>query len=529
MSVEWSDEAIVLAARPHGEADLVVQLLTRQRGRHAGLAKGGQSKRQRGLHEPGTRVVATWKARLADHLGYLSTEPRGSALGALLDRPGPLGALASALAVAERALPEREPHPAAYDGLDALLSALPAEKLSHLWLFSSVAGLFGNIGQSDYAMANELLNRIAARHRRHHPQCHALSINWGAWNAGMVTPEVKAVFAQRGVRLIEVEQGEALFADALTQAPPQYGVLLAGAPMPLADRHDPPRPGRQWRARRGTAALAASPLLRDHRIGDVPVLPAAFAFGWIAHVAERALVGHALAGCRNFQVLHGLVADRELAPECDVRLECVEVRADGGVVLDATLLAAGSGRPHYRAQGLLLAPRGARAAVRVPSLALDALRDASRLYADGTLFHGPQFQLLREYAPVGERRLAFVCRRPPGDAPRLLSSHSATDYCPMVGDALLQAALAWVAQVERLPSLPMAFTDLDVLAPLPPAQPFLAIVEPHEGGGAQTRLRLTAQTPDGAVCLRMIASVIKSPALASKFGAQDAAVSSDVC
>ncbi len=127
MSVEWQDEAVILAAKPHGEADLVLQLLTRERGRHAGLVKGGQSRRQRGQHEPGTRIVATWKARLADHLGYLVCEARGSALGALMDRPGPLAALSSALALAERALPEREPHPAAYEGLLALLAALETE------------------------------------------------------------------------------------------------------------------------------------------------------------------------------------------------------------------------------------------------------------------------------------------------------------------------------------------------------------------------------------------------------------------
>lgn len=144
MSVEWSDEAVILAARPHGEADLVVQLLTHRHGRHAGLAKGGQGKRQRGLHEPGTRVVATWKARLADHLGYLATEPQGSTLGALLDKPGPLAALSSALAVAERALPEREPHPAAYEGLLALLDALESEhwgEATVLWELQLLAEL----------------------------------------------------------------------------------------------------------------------------------------------------------------------------------------------------------------------------------------------------------------------------------------------------------------------------------------------------------------------------------------------------
>lgn len=144
MSLEWTDDAVVLAARPHGENDLVLQLLTRARGRHAGLVRGGQGRRQRGLLEPGTPVTATWKARLADHLGYLACEPHGSTLGLLLDSPGPLAALASVLALAERALPEREPHPAAYEGLLALLTALAGEhwgEATVLWELQLLAEL----------------------------------------------------------------------------------------------------------------------------------------------------------------------------------------------------------------------------------------------------------------------------------------------------------------------------------------------------------------------------------------------------
>jgi DNA repair protein RecO (recombination protein O) len=126
--MEWQDEGIVLAARAYGEDALLLHLLTRAHGRHAGLVRGGQSRRVRALYEPGSRLAIAWRARLADQLGNFTGEPAGGAGAALLlDRPGPLAALASALALAERALPEREPHAAVYDGLVALISALADE------------------------------------------------------------------------------------------------------------------------------------------------------------------------------------------------------------------------------------------------------------------------------------------------------------------------------------------------------------------------------------------------------------------
>jgi len=123
--MDWQDEGIVLSARPYGEDALVLHLLTRAHGRHAGMVRGGQSRRTRGLYEPGSRLYVSWRARLADQLGNYACEPVGGTGAALLlDRPGPLAALASVLALAERALPEREAHGAVYDGLLALIEAL---------------------------------------------------------------------------------------------------------------------------------------------------------------------------------------------------------------------------------------------------------------------------------------------------------------------------------------------------------------------------------------------------------------------
>jgi DNA repair protein RecO (recombination protein O) len=122
--MEWSDRAIVLSTRPHGEAAVVATLLTRERGRHAGLVQGARTARQRGGLETGNHVAARWRGRLQEHLGNYVLEPELSIAAGLLDDPLRLGALVSACALTEAALPEREPHPAVFDGLSALLTTL---------------------------------------------------------------------------------------------------------------------------------------------------------------------------------------------------------------------------------------------------------------------------------------------------------------------------------------------------------------------------------------------------------------------
>lgn len=125
--MQWSDESIVLAARRQGERALIVELLTREHGRHAGLVRGGQAPRARVSWQIGNRLLITWKARLAEHLGQLTGDLAESAAARLFDDRVRLAALAAAAALAASALPEREPHPQAYAGLRRLLAALVAD------------------------------------------------------------------------------------------------------------------------------------------------------------------------------------------------------------------------------------------------------------------------------------------------------------------------------------------------------------------------------------------------------------------
>ncbi|MBB3064445.1 DNA repair protein RecO [Limibacillus halophilus] len=132
--IEWRDEGYLLAIRPHGEDAAVVQLLTLERGRHAGLVRGGQGRRLAGVLQIGNRLRVDWRARLADHLGMMQVELVEANAARFLHDPARLGALTSAAAICERALPEREAHPACFHGFAALLEALDGDHWAEIYV-----------------------------------------------------------------------------------------------------------------------------------------------------------------------------------------------------------------------------------------------------------------------------------------------------------------------------------------------------------------------------------------------------------
>jgi len=143
--MHWSDEGIVLSARAHGENGAIVQLLTREHGRHAGLVRGGQGRRARGVLQPGNLVAAQWSGRLAEHLGSYVCEPLAAYAARVLDDPERLAALSAAAAVCEAALPEREAHGPCFEGLRALLEALPGDHWAEVYVHWEL-GLLAELG-----------------------------------------------------------------------------------------------------------------------------------------------------------------------------------------------------------------------------------------------------------------------------------------------------------------------------------------------------------------------------------------------
>ena len=112
--MQWRDHGILLTSRRHGETSAIIEVFTETRGRHAGLVRGGGSRRFGPSLQPGTQLTVEWKARLEDHLGVFRIEPVRSRAAALMTDRLALAALTSAWSLLAMVLPEREPARAFY-------------------------------------------------------------------------------------------------------------------------------------------------------------------------------------------------------------------------------------------------------------------------------------------------------------------------------------------------------------------------------------------------------------------------------
>jgi len=118
--MEWTDDGIVLGVRRHGESSAIVELLTREHGRHLGLVRGGASSRMRPLLQPGNGVRAVWRARLDEHLGTYAIEGTRLRAAALLASSHAVYGVTHLAALA-RLLPERDPHEDIFELLEHTL------------------------------------------------------------------------------------------------------------------------------------------------------------------------------------------------------------------------------------------------------------------------------------------------------------------------------------------------------------------------------------------------------------------------
>jgi DNA repair protein RecO (recombination protein O) len=121
--MQWTDEGIIIGTRRHGETSLIVELMTLGHGRHLGLVRGGRSRKQQPVLQPGNSVTATWRARLDEHLGHYTMEATRQRAARLIEGPAGLYGI-QALAALLRLLPERDPHPLLYAGLGAIVDQL---------------------------------------------------------------------------------------------------------------------------------------------------------------------------------------------------------------------------------------------------------------------------------------------------------------------------------------------------------------------------------------------------------------------
>lgn len=143
--LEWEDRGIVLSLRSHGETGGILSVLTENHGRAMGYVYGAASGKVRGMLEQGSVVSLHWQAKNENQLGHFSAEPLASFIADVMDDALKLTAMQSALALADRALPEGENHTGVFQGLLALLRSFKTDVWAPTYVFWEV-GLLRELG-----------------------------------------------------------------------------------------------------------------------------------------------------------------------------------------------------------------------------------------------------------------------------------------------------------------------------------------------------------------------------------------------
>jgi NAD(P)-dependent dehydrogenase (short-subunit alcohol dehydrogenase family) len=222
-------------------------------------------------------------------------------------------------------------------GFENLIATSPMGQLHYLIIFSSVTARMGNIGQVDYAMANEALNKMARRLASEYTQCKVISINWGPWDGGMVTPGLRRNFIKRGVPLLTISQGAQAFINEMrlgTHSPVE--VVIGGSlgyPATTSEMVDyrTNNPNAQYNPELFQAAckdidIERYPILESHQLNGRPVVPLSLITEWLAHSALHANPGLTLHGLDNLRVLKGITLDK---PSQTIRLMAGKASRNG--------------------------------------------------------------------------------------------------------------------------------------------------------------------------------------------------------
>ena len=395
------------------------------------------------------------------------------------------------------------------EGLRVLLAATASDPLDLICLFSSVAARYGNVGQSDYAMANEILNQVACAEQARRPAwCRVRSIGWGPWAGGMVTASLAAYFTRRGVPLIPLDAGARAFVAEAGAADDAVQVLIGAGADPGA------MAARPRIAAEVVVDARTHGYLADHAPAGVPVLPLAMAVEWFSAAGRAHDPGRETALC-DIRVLTRIDLPNL---EADGHRFTIEGRAaeHDPSSLDLRLMSP-TGIAHYRAR--LVAPDGPAgtwAALATSTTGTGNGVPPESVYESPALFHGPGFRTLRQLdrlsrdgadaRVVGLREVGW-----PGDL-------WWTD--PAAIDGALQAAVLWARHASGDATLPMGVDLLRVRRAGPAPGPLRALVRAGTVDGDQMRCDIALLDKDGLPRATLFGvSLIRRPDMASALGA----------
>ncbi len=369
-------------------------------------------------------------------------------------------------------------------GLRALLTATADDDLRFIALFSSTSGRLGRRGQVDYAVANEVLNKLAQVEARRRPACRTVSINWGPWDGGMVTPALKKLFADEGVGLIGMKEGGELLLREIAAVGDPVEVIALACPSAesLAVRLPPPtKPLTE--AFSLNLSVDEYPFLRAHVINGKAVLPVAMIVEWLAHGALHGNPGFRFHGFNDLRVCKGVVFAQG-AP-CPLRVMAGRAEKEDSLYAVPVELIGANGTLHARAEILLTTklPQGIRSIVSPPA----AVPYLGPVYTPERLFHGELLQGIEKIdgcSPAGIAASVKGAPRPEQWIRQPLRNIWLTD--PLAIDCAFQMMILWSFERSGCGSLPTF------------AGRYRQFQESFPAEGTQILIKVTTERPHGA-------------------------------
>ncbi len=332
-------------------------------------------------------------------------------------------------------------------GLRHLLQALDLSELRALALFSSSTARFGRSGQSDYAMANEVLNKTARLLSRRLDGCRVAAFNWGPWDGGMVNESLKKLFASEGVGVIGLEEGGGFLVRELSGDSRSVEVVAIARPVAALKA----RVADLASVFERKVSVADFPFLSSHVINGAPVLPFAFIAEWLAHTALHGHPGLHFHGLDGMRIYKGVLLK---GPEYAVTLLAGKaVKTDGNYIVRAELR--GPSSVLHASADVVLTDKLPAAPAVMPDFPLQPYaRTVEKAYRD-ILFHGPDQRFIRLVAGCSQSGIVVHAAQalPPKNWMRLpwrdvwLSD-------PAALDAAFQAMILWTCEKLGAASLP---------------------------------------------------------------------------
>jgi len=367
------------------------------------------------------------------------------------------GVLADRLIVDKTREQFRQVYATKVAGLRSLLAAA-GDQLRVLALFSSTTGRFGRTGQVDYAVANEVLNKLAQEEARHRPACRVVSINWGPWDGGMVTPSLKKVFAGEGIGLIGLAEGGAFLVSELADADaPVEIVALAETPETARTATSAAQSRPLTATFERTMSIDEYPFLRSHVLDGKAVLPMAMIIEWLAHGALHGNPGLHFHGFNDLRICKGVVFEQETPCTLQVMAGKAEKRESFFLVPVELQSNGNDGRAilHARADIVLTTrlPEGIRSITELPTTPF--VPHNGSIYNRERLFHGPDLHGIERVEGCSDKGIAAAVKGAPAPGnwiKKPLRSNWLTD--PLSIDSAFQLMILWTFERFGAGSLP---------------------------------------------------------------------------